>query len=289
MNRPSLSQKPVPAAKVGHNWKLIRNLFIIAGLLVAISIAWDLRHEARAKRERENRRILARQAEAREKAMAEAREKAEAEIRRREAELAAAANRPAPEDPPGHRPHVVTPSSTLSKPSSHDEFHTPEIVVEPELPPEIITLNAKAKELITTADSKRTEQLVANVNKLTWDLDLFLRTLPKGEQSYWQPHVERIKNAIENNRVPQRLGNVDLSKKMEELIAYALKKQKQFDRDFLDEAAKIQNAYIRKIGETAAQAESSGQKPLADLLNRTIDDTKNLDSWIQSLGVDGAR
>lgn len=41
---------PPPTLKVGSNWTLVRNLFIIAGLLYAIKIAWSLHQEADQKR-----------------------------------------------------------------------------------------------------------------------------------------------------------------------------------------------------------------------------------------------
>ncbi len=86
--------KPTQARQsVGVNWTLIRNLVIIAGLLYAISLAWDFKKQKTAERERHNREILA-EAEARKEqqkrdAMAKAaaeREKALAEARSRQAE-----------------------------------------------------------------------------------------------------------------------------------------------------------------------------------------------------------
>lgn len=291
MKPPSPINTPAPVPRVGPNWKLIRNLFIIAGLLIAISITWDLRHQARLKRERDNRRIIEKQAAAREKAMAEAREKAEAAIRKREAEMAAALKR---EDPAIHsepRPPVEKPSESTRNSTSNNSFKNPVKTEEPELPAEIANLNTKAKDLVAAAGRKRDEQLAANAKKLSWDLDLYLRSLPKSEQNYWMPHVNVIKNSIQNNRAPESLlqsNDFDMSKKMEELAEYAVTKQKQIDQGFLADAAKIQSAYLRKVGDAAAQAGSSGNKALAELLNRTSANAANLDSWIRTLGVDEA-
>lgn len=47
---------PPPTLKVGFNWKLVRNLAIIAGLIYSITIAWDLR-----KKTVERRKIAAQQ------------------------------------------------------------------------------------------------------------------------------------------------------------------------------------------------------------------------------------
>ena len=175
MKPPSPINKPAPVARVGPNWKLIRNLFIIAGLLIAISIAWDLRHQARTKRERENSQILAKQAAAREKALAEAREKAEAERRKREAELAASIKRADPVIPPEPRPPVEIPSDSSGNSTTKKPFKIIPEIVEPDLPPEIVDLNTKARDLVAAAGRKRDEQLAANAKKLSWDLDLHLR------------------------------------------------------------------------------------------------------------------
>ena len=74
--RPPASPKG-PPPKVGFNWILVRNIVIIVGLLYAISLAWKNLETSRARRDLENKKIIAEQAEAKEKAMAEARELAE--------------------------------------------------------------------------------------------------------------------------------------------------------------------------------------------------------------------
>jgi serine/threonine protein kinase len=69
--QPATSSLPPP--HVGSNWKLIRNLFIIAGLLYAISLAWDNYKKTSARREKENRETVARIEANKQKAIEEAR------------------------------------------------------------------------------------------------------------------------------------------------------------------------------------------------------------------------
>lgn len=73
---PITAPNPVaPVRSVGMNWKLLRNLVIIAGLLYAISYAWDFRKKTIAEREKHNREILAQAAADKEKALADARKR----------------------------------------------------------------------------------------------------------------------------------------------------------------------------------------------------------------------
>lgn len=296
MNHPSPVNKPTLKTRVGPNWRLIRNLFIIAGLLVAISFVWEIRREVRSRREKQNRETIERQKQAREKALAEGREKAEAEARAireariHEAELAASNIDRKPDfHSSSSRQPVENPDEAVDSLNSGGRIKPQPEIPEPELPPEIVTLNTKARDLVISAGHKRDEQLAENTRKLTRDLDLYVRTLPKSEQTYWLPSINRIKNLIGKNRVPAAIlqsDDVEFSKKMEELINFAATKQKQIDQGFIAESAKIHSAYLRKISEAAEQAESGGQKPLADFIKKIISKAANLEPWIKSLGID---
>lgn len=70
--------RPVPAKHhVGLNWKLFRNLIIIAGLLYAINIAWQWNKDARIRHAAEKERQIAEQQARKERDLAEARKRAE--------------------------------------------------------------------------------------------------------------------------------------------------------------------------------------------------------------------
>ncbi len=105
---PPAAAQPPPEIQIGSNWGLVRNLLIIAGLIVGIAFAWKLYQQRRGRVDAENRR---RQAEAvQRQAEEEVRQldarKAAAE--RRAAELAEAARRknepPSPPEPPPETP-----------------------------------------------------------------------------------------------------------------------------------------------------------------------------------------
>jgi hypothetical protein len=277
MKRPTSSNRP--------NWRLI----IIAVLLAAFFITWK-NHDTRAKKEHAIAQVIEKQKEAREKALAEAKTFKEAEARNREAERAASNLRDQVK-PPEPKPPVEIPADAVSESGSPDRINSSGKTAEPELPPEIANLNTKARDLVTSAAQKRSEQIAENARKLSWDLDLHLRTLPKSEQIDLLPQINRIKGLIENNRIPESIlqsDEIDFSKRMEEVTSFAVTKQKQIDQGFISESAKIHGAYVRKISDAAKQAEAAGQKPLSNLLARTLDDATNLGDWLRKLGVDEA-
>lgn len=67
------AKPPLPATKVGFNWKLVRNLCIIGGLLFAINLAWQNLKTTRTERDKKQQEIIEQQAADKEKALAEAR------------------------------------------------------------------------------------------------------------------------------------------------------------------------------------------------------------------------
>ncbi len=412
--------------KVGPNWKLIRNLFIIAGLLFAISIAWENLHRTRAQRDLEIRQAKAEQEEAREKAIADAKKRAAELANRAKPEVSlsppavitpkppqrstpteslerlrpALASGDLTEMPPGTRQRgscaylFVTEPMTWPEAAAFAERHggllaipnadanlmwlldnaaereaiwigafrnetgnwmladgkywspaaepdgtgtylsvdnrgllvtldadarlpfviqwghqsesqpapkpgetvsTPEETApspeETAPSPEEIELTSRARKLIVAAELKCAEQLAENTRTMTWDLDAWLRTLPKSEQTVWLPHITRLKESCENGRVPSSIpesSGIDLSEKMAEIARFAAEKQSRIERMFLIEAGKIHRAYLAKIKDAATQAGTAGNPTLARSLGITLDEANDLDSWLRSLGVDSA-
>jgi serine/threonine protein kinase len=111
----SSPEAPPPASIKNHpgiNWKLIRNLFIIAGLLFAISIAWDNLQTKKKQRDKELQQQTAQQ-EAKEKEAIEA-----ARLKALErARLAETPKRPTPTPEPEPEPEPVpeTPEQSLAR------------------------------------------------------------------------------------------------------------------------------------------------------------------------------
>jgi hypothetical protein len=271
------ARKPAVKTRVGPNWKLLVHFCIIAGLLYAISIAWQNLGEAKAKREAENRQAAALKAQAYEEAKAEARRQA------------AARETPAlptlPEIPASDVPaQVETPQETIDRPET-----TAAPVEKSDPGPEFAALTSRARELVIAVERKRGAQLAENSRTLLWDLDVWLRSLPKTEQADWLPHVARIKSASSHGRVPHSIpesSGILLSRKMAEFTTAAAAKQSRIDMDFLSETGKIHRAYLAKIQEAITQAEGSGQTGTAAALGRASESAANLESWLHSLGVD---
>jgi serine/threonine protein kinase len=154
---------------------------------------------------------------------------------------------------------------------------------------EITALTARAKDLIATADRKRTEQLIANSRRMPWDLDIYLRNSTKSDQAVWGIHVNRLKSSIINNRVPATIpksSGIQLSQKMAEICQASALKQDQIDAEFLAEAERIRSAFVTKVRDSATKAEQAGQRALAQSLGETLDTASNLADWVRSLGVE---
>ncbi len=280
MKRPP-SQAPVrkPAAKthVGPNWKFLAHLCIIAGLVYAISIAWQNLGESKAKREAESRKAAAKRAQAYEDAKVEARRQA------------AERNNPAMQTLPDISADDVAAPVEAPQESSDGPETSAAPVEEIDPGPEFAALTARARELVIAAERKRAEQLAENARTLAWHLDVWLRSLPKTEQADWLPHVTRIKSASSHGRVPHSIpesSGIRLSGKVAELTTAAAAKQSEIDRVFLSETGKIHRAYLAKIRDAVTQAEGSGQTGTAVALGRASESAANLEYWLQSLGVD---
>ncbi len=150
-------------------------------------------------------------------------------------------------------------------------------------------LVAKAKGLIIAADETRRKKLVGNVNKCTWDLDQFIRSLTKGGKATWSPHVARLKSFIEDNRVPSAIpkdSGISMSDEMAKISQYHAKKQAQYDAEFVATAENIRIAFIEKLKEAQSQATASGQPKLAQSISKLLNDASNLERWVRPFGVE---
>ena len=271
------ARKTAVKTHVGPNWKFLAHLCIIAGLTYAIFIAWQNLGETKAKREAENRQAAAKKAQAHQDAIAEARKQAEALNTPTITTLPeiSAEETPAPVEPPQASDTSVPPPAAPAE--------------KIDLGPEFAALTARARELVIAAERKRSEKLAENTRTLTWNLDVWLRSLPKNEQAAWQPHIAKIKAASGSGLVPASIpesSGIQLSSKMAELTTDAAAKQNQIDLAFLNETGKIHRAYLTKIQNAITQAESASQPQIAAALNRAIDSAANLEPWLHSLGVD---
>ncbi len=154
-------------------------------------------------------------------------------------------------------------------------------------PADIEALSRKAKELISAADQKRTQQLGANSRKFASDLDVYIRNLPGSAKVTWQPEVENLKSCIVGSRIPPTIlesGDINTNTNIEAVVKYGIRKQKEIDEEFLAYSTKIHAAFLAKVRESATQAQQAGQSLLAKSLNNTLEEAAKLEPWIQSLG-----
>ena len=149
------------------------------------------------------------------------------------------------------------------------------------------SLAERAKQLIVAADKKRTERLAANVRSFSWDLDLWLRGLPKNEQSNWQLPVAKLKAALRNSRIPTALPQGSgIAPRMAAIAASYAEKQEQIDTTFLADADKLRVAYLAKLKEAVPAAEQAGKADLAALLRDAYKQASDNETWIRSMGID---
>lgn len=150
-------------------------------------------------------------------------------------------------------------------------------------------LVAHARKLITAAEQQRKKQLALNADKLTWDLDLFIRALPKSQHHIWSPHAERLKASIKDHRVPSSIpesSGIRLSPQMAKLTRYHAQKQNTIDTEFITGAEKIRVAFSAKLRESQAQAQASGQPKLAQSIADMLTQASDLETWARSFGIE---
>lgn len=151
------------------------------------------------------------------------------------------------------------------------------------------TLAVRAKELVLAADKQRSEQLAANARSFSWDLDLWLRTLPRNEQSNWLLPVAKLKAAVRNSRVPVEIpkdSSLAVSPQMSKVLVTCIAKQEQIDADFLTDMDKLRVAYLAKLKDAAAAAEDAGKSTLATALRTAFKQASDNEAWIRSFGID---
>lgn len=152
----------------------------------------------------------------------------------------------------------------------------------------VAELNAKVKELILTAENKRREALAANIKKLSWDLDAFLRGLKKSGQDQWGSHVGMLKDCVKDDRF--LTGEIEprgiaVSPEMAKLVIYHTKKQDEIDARFVEEVGKIRDAFVVKLSEIRDAAVAAGQLKISTDSSETIDQAADLVSWVETFGI----
>lgn len=155
---------------------------------------------------------------------------------------------------------------------------------------EAAALLARAKEVATAAERKHSEALAANVKKLGWDLDAFLRNLAKSGQVQYGPSVVLIKSCADGNRLvveSLRSDEIVYSAESLKLVNYHVDKQAEIDKQFAASLATIRDAFVTKMTELKAKVQATGQVKLFEEMEEIIDSASDLDGWLESIGLEG--
>ncbi|MCU0748818.1 MAG: protein kinase [Akkermansiaceae bacterium] len=155
--------------------------------------------------------------------------------------------------------------------------------------PELDTLTKRAKDLLLVADRKRAEQLATNAKTFTWDLDTWVKGLPRSENLTWSPHVSMLKASVSKNRVPAAVplsSGIKLSSNMAKIAENCAAKQDRIDAEFVTEADRIRTFYTGKVREMLAQAVQGGKGANAKILGEALDTAGNTADWVRSLGLE---
>ncbi len=282
-------QRPAPRKK--NHTGVIVQLIILVGLMVATPSIWKKLQDNRDRKAKQERDARAQMAEAERNAYDEDIRKAQEEARLAKANKSRQIALP-------NKESRVSSADGMDSPTSGDDGSSPEEDADTGTgtsPRDTGGANAsdaltiKAKELIVAADRKRTEKLAANMRKFSWDLDIYLRNLPKSDQSVWSAHILRLKNSAANNRLPDsvpRSSGIQLSEKMAKIAQDGAAMQDKIDAEFLTETERIRTAYINRLRDSISQAEKAGQSTTAASLTESLENAADAAGWLDSFGVE---
>lgn len=155
-------------------------------------------------------------------------------------------------------------------------------------------LNAKVKELILAAIKIREDEHADNIKKLHWDLDAYIKSTNSTIKAQFGPNVNALKEIVDGNRldidaIKTKLesGKIQASSEMLKIVNYHCEKQVAIAAKAEAGIGIIRNAYVAKITVLKDEAKAAGQIKVFEDLEAAIEVTKNLDSWVESLGAGG--
>ncbi len=156
----------------------------------------------------------------------------------------------------------------------------------------VAELDAKVKELILAAAKKREDEHAANIKRLHWDLDSYIRNLSSSGKDQFASSATAIKELVDDNRLEideikqmADSGQVIVSMEMKKLVNYHCEKQVQIDTQAEAGIGKIRDAYVTKVTAIKDEAKAAGQIKVAADLEEIIEDAGDLDSWAESFGA----
>ena len=155
-------------------------------------------------------------------------------------------------------------------------------------------LDAKVKELILAAIKIREDEHTDNIKKLHWDLDSYIKGTNSTIKAQYGPSINALKEIVDGNRldidaIKTKLESREIlaSSQMLKLVNYHCEKQVAIAAKAEAGIGIIRNAYVAKITVLKDEAKAAGEIKVFEDLETAIEDTKNLDSWVESLGAGG--
>ncbi len=156
---------------------------------------------------------------------------------------------------------------------------------------DVADLRSKAVDLVAKAVEKRDEELKANVSKLVWDLNVWLRGLNATERVRWEAHVTAMTEALEGLSKPRlpaadklgRGGELVLAPDMRKSLAFYKAKEASIDAAHVKELRTIQAAYAKRLQAIQKEVGASGESTIAASIARMIQHSKNVEGWAKGL------
>ncbi|PQJ28573.1 protein kinase domain-containing protein [Rubritalea profundi] len=125
---------------------------------------------------------------------------------------------------------------------------------------EFSALQSKASKLVKDAYDKREEEHTKNVERITRDLDLYLKGLTRTDKIRHARSVQRIKEITGGkDRIEKRVASMGSSIKIEKLTIATYEKQGRIDSTYDETIDKIRLLYQKKLKDIIQELERKGQ------------------------------
>lgn len=146
----------------------------------------------------------------------------------------------------------------------------------------------RAKVLLGEFDAIRDKAARGNADTYLWQLDLWLRRRNNNSEiSRWTPRVRSLKATVKGGRLPSDIPQRPTRSypgELHELARHHLKKQLEFDREFLVKAKTIRDSYTERLELEVSKAQSIGQRESARFFSEKIEAASDIGTWTKRLG-----
>lgn len=282
-------------AGAGAHHSLIRNLLIIAALLIAIGITAQVYD--RKKQSIEERRVLSEREmeEKRDAAVTKPVKQVAAVVGQTGAEEEAVGGGGFSEEPLAEVPvrdaEAVEPGGPAAEVVAvhEDEDEEEESAEDAAAGIEALgELRAMARQVLGQAIRERDEKLAANAKSFAWDLDFSLRGLTNRDRDLWLPHVAALKGMVRNHRVPTpedfgESSTVRLSDPMAKVCTFYYGKQREIDDGHQARMGLIRDAYMVRLQDAVDEARQQGRDAQEMRLREAARAVADMEAWVDGL------